>query len=183
MANVQSLESRDILQNLEFVEIYNSICYEHMTQPTIESIDQNQLNSEQKHALDILINLSFDRLNRLKELMNLGSPGVIGQDTLNTFAQLCQERGLDLSNNGVNTFKDQHKLDNTGALRGVIGPTTAKVYFDEITAKKVWCPLATKDAAQANDAGAFKGGPPRGVLHTTEGMTFTSVRSAFVIFH
>ena len=42
-----------------------------------------------------------------------------------------------------------------------------------------WCPFATRDDRGANDAGAFVGGPPRGVLHTTEGGTYSGARSSF----
>lgn len=41
-------------------------------------------------------------------------------------------------------------------------------------------PSATQDRSEANDAGEFVGGPPRGVLHTTEGTTFGGARSAFL---
>jgi hypothetical protein len=41
-------------------------------------------------------------------------------------------------------------------------------------------PFATQDRSEAHDAGAFVGGPPRGVLHTTEGSSFQGARSAFV---
>ncbi len=42
-----------------------------------------------------------------------------------------------------------------------------------------WCPLAVRDDAGAHDAGAFVAGPPRGVLHTTEGSSFAGARSAY----
>lgn len=44
----------------------------------------------------------------------------------------------------------------------------------------VFCDFATRDTKDAHDGGSFTGGPPRGVLHTTEGATFASARSAFV---
>jgi hypothetical protein len=151
-----------------------------MAQPTIDSIDEAQLTTEEKHALDILNNLSVEKLNNLKSLMNLSNPGVIGPTTLTEFVELCKDRNLDLSEPGVNQFKQQHQLDNTGTNEGKIGPTTAKVYFDELTAKRVFCPFAKKDTRDSNDAGDFTGGLPRGVLHTTEGPTFAGARQAFV---
>ncbi len=42
-----------------------------------------------------------------------------------------------------------------------------------------WCPLALRDDAGARDAGAFVAGPPRGVLHTTEGPTYLGARAAY----
>lgn len=146
----------------------------------IQNIDRSTLSIAAKHAFDILINLPISKFNQLKTLMNLTEPGVLGPTTLEAFLQLCIERGLDLSKAGLSAFKHQHFLDDTGSNEGVIGPTTAAVYFDEIIAKRVFCPFAKKDASQANNAGAFVDGPPRGVLHTTEGPTFASARSAFV---
>ena len=43
-----------------------------------------------------------------------------------------------------------------------------------------WCDFATRDENGAQNAGAFIGGAnPRGVLHTTEGTSYSGARSAF----
>ena len=42
-----------------------------------------------------------------------------------------------------------------------------------------WCPLAVRDDAGAHDAGAFVAGPPRGVLHATEGSSYAGARGAY----
>jgi GH24 family phage-related lysozyme (muramidase) len=49
--------------------------------------------------------------------------------TLRTFAELCANEGLDLSAAGVNHFKDDHQLGNSGPVEGMIGPQTAGVYY------------------------------------------------------
>lgn len=41
-------------------------------------------------------------------------------------------------------------------------------------------PGAIQDGIDAHSGGDFVGGPPRGVLHTTEGSTFAGARSSFV---
>jgi len=92
------------------------------------------LSAEERNALEILANLRVERVNRLKELMELDVPGVIGRMTVEYFARLCAEEGLDLSDAGVIAFKDRHHLGNMGVLRGVIGPQTAEVYFAEVIA-------------------------------------------------
>lgn len=100
---------------------------------TIQDIDRKTLSTEESNALDILDDLAVDKVNKLKELMELDGPGVIGLSTLVKFLQLCQDQGFDLSDVGVNAFKDKHRLGNTGVVKGIIGPQTAEVYFSEIT--------------------------------------------------
>jgi hypothetical protein len=51
---------------------------------------------------------------------------------------------------------------------------------DEGISPDGFCPFAIRDDQDAHDGGTFIGGPPRGVLHTTEGPTFASARGAFV---
>lgn len=106
---------------------------------TVEGISNKDLSIEDRNALDILENLPVDQVDRLKNLMNLNTPGVIGLTTLQSFLHLAQEQGFDLSEAGVNRFKDEHKLGNTGAVKGIIGPQTAGVYYqalmDKITPK------------------------------------------------
>ncbi len=103
-----------------------------MATATIENINTSTLSTQPKYALAILSNLPVEEVNQLKQKMNLDHPGVVGMATLNAFVQLCQQQGFDLSEAGVNAFKEKHRLNNTGAYQGVIGPQTAGVYFDEI---------------------------------------------------
>lgn len=107
-----------------------------MTGITIQNIDRNKLSQiEEKNAFDILVNLPVTKFDRLKVLMKLSNPGELGLTTLNQFVVLCKDNGFDLSENGVNAFKDVHQLGNTGDFKGVIGAQTASIYFDEIAGK------------------------------------------------
>jgi len=99
---------------------------------TIKAIDVSTLSTESKYALDILQNLPIEQVNKLKELLKLGDPGVVGPQTLAAFEQLCKSKGIDLTAAGVNAFKTEHRLGNSGQYQGVIGPQTADVYFREI---------------------------------------------------
>ena len=99
---------------------------------TVSGITRESLSQEEKYAFDILTNLPILKFDQLKSLMKLSDPGVLGPTTLKTFTALCKDRGFDLSLNGVNNFKNSHKLGNTGNLEGVIGAQTAAVYFDRI---------------------------------------------------
>lgn len=103
-----------------------------MSVATIGNIDSASLSVENKYALDILQNLSVEQVNQLKNQMKLDQSGVIDLSTLTAFAQLCQSKGIELSEAGVNEFKTAHHLGNSGQYQGVIGPQTAGVYFDEI---------------------------------------------------
>lgn len=106
-----------------------------MSIPKVEGINVNTLSTEERNALDILENLPLAKFDRLKHLMELNEPNIIGPTTLQKFLQLCQEYKFDLSEAGVNAFKDQNKLGNTGAVKGVIGPQTAGVYYEQIIAQ------------------------------------------------
>lgn len=100
---------------------------------TLSGIKKEDLSQvEEQYAFDILTNLPILKFDQLKSLMKLSDPGVLGPTTLKTFAALCKDRGFDLSLNGVNNFKNSHKLGNTGNLEGVIGAQTAAFYFDQI---------------------------------------------------
>lgn len=104
-----------------------------MSEISIEGLARNQLSVEQNHALDILINLPLAHFNYLKlRILELDIPGVVGATTLQEFLKFCKELDLDLSEDGVNQFKDSHDLGNTGALKGLIGPQTAGAYYAEI---------------------------------------------------
>jgi len=104
-----------------------------MSTPTQQNLPTN-LSVNQQNALAILSNLDLDEFNQLKDVMNLGVPGVIGPETLAKFIALCSRLKLDLTPAGVNSFKDIHRLGNTGPQHGVIGPTTAEFYFHTILA-------------------------------------------------
>jgi predicted chitinase len=100
---------------------------------TLSGIKKEDLSQiEEQYAFDILTNLPILKFDQLKSLMKLSDPGVLGPTTLKTFVALCKDRKFDLSVDGVNKFKDDHKLGNTGNLKGVIGAQTATVYFDKI---------------------------------------------------
>ncbi len=113
-----------------------------MTKPTIQGIDRNTLKTEEKYALNILENLDVKQLNKLKSLMCLTHPNIIGPTTLEHFLKLGKNYGFDLSENGVHKFKRDHGLDDSGSNSGVIGPTTALVYYKAIFQKPLWMEIA-----------------------------------------
>ncbi|GAB4235076.1 MAG: hypothetical protein Kow00121_62730 [Elainellaceae cyanobacterium] len=102
----------------------------------VEGIQIDALSVEARNALIILVNLSAANLNRIKATLGLGQPGVIGPTTLSKFLQLMKDLRFDLSEAGVNAFKEQNRLGNIGVMRGVIGPQTAQVYFDQILQRR-----------------------------------------------
>ncbi|MBW4473597.1 MAG: hypothetical protein KME45_24960 [Stenomitos rutilans HA7619-LM2] len=118
-----------------------------VTALAIENIDPTQLSIEESYAFAILKNLPVEQVNQLKQLMKLGKPGAIGPATLTAFIQLCHQQGFDLSIAGVSAFKDKHRLNNTGAYQGVIGPQTAGVYFQEVIANSHTTTTADLNAA------------------------------------
>jgi predicted chitinase len=99
---------------------------------TVSGIERENLSQDEQYAFDILTNLPILKFDRLKSLMKLSDPGILGRTTLDTFVALSKDRGFDLSVDGVNKFKDSNNLGNTGDFKGVIGAQTASVYFDEI---------------------------------------------------
>ena len=108
-----------------------------MTGITVLGIDRANLSEiEEKHAFDILLNLPIVKFDRLKNLMKLSDPGVgvLNPTTLKQFVTLLKDQGFDLSNVGVNEFKEKHQLGNAGNIRGVIGSQTAAFYFDHVIA-------------------------------------------------
>jgi N-acetylmuramoyl-L-alanine amidase len=163
-----------------------------MSSPSVEDIDRSTLSDVERNALAILEHLSVADLNELKRVLHLSVPGVVGPDTLETFVSVARDVPLDLTNAGVNQFKDDHQLGNTGQVAGVIGRQTATVYVHTVleairpngqgATGTLFCDFAERDDQGANDAGPFVGGPPRGVLHSTEGSTAAGARSAFVEF-
>jgi lysozyme len=98
----------------------------------IEGIDVDALDAVHRHALAILVQATPNDLAGLKNLMHLGAPTVVGMATLETFVGLAATHGLDLTDDGVHAFKTAHRLDDSGANAGAIGPTTASVYCREL---------------------------------------------------
>lgn len=99
----------------------------------IRNITRDLLPEVEKNGFDILIHLTVDHFNELKDLLELDVPSVLGRTTLDRFVKFAKDEGLDLKNAGVSAFKTKHKLGNTGILQGVIGPQTAETYFMELT--------------------------------------------------
>jgi murein DD-endopeptidase MepM/ murein hydrolase activator NlpD len=100
--------------------------------PVTVQLDRSTLNERETQALAILENLPDGALKDVKQILELGMPDVIGLQTVQAFLTLCQGLGLDLSTNGVNQFKDEHQLGNTGDLQGKIGKQTAEVYLQTL---------------------------------------------------
>jgi murein DD-endopeptidase MepM/ murein hydrolase activator NlpD len=116
-----------------------------MPHPTIQNIP-SELTPPQRNGLAILSNLEVDDFNQLKAILKLAAPGVIGPQTLSEFLEMAGKLRLDLSDIGVNAFKEAHQLGNTGALHGAIGPQTAEIYYHTV--------LALHDRAAATE-GSF----------------------------
>ena len=119
---------------------------------TVEDINRTTLSTQEHNALAILENISEAELNELKKLMDLGIPNVIGSTTLSHFLKFVEEHDLDLSEAGVNAFKDRHKLGNTGVVKGVIGAQTAGVYYEQLI-HKVTPTISTDGVRQINRSG------------------------------
>lgn len=92
-------------------------------------VNISQLSIESRYALDILQNLSIEQINQLKHVLPFDALDVIEPQTLTALVSLCQDKGITLTEAGVNAFKATHHLGNTGAHQGIIGPQTAGVYF------------------------------------------------------
>ncbi|MGI2905492.1 peptidoglycan-binding protein [Tolypothrix sp. VBCCA 56010] len=103
-----------------------------MLSATLETININLLSVEERYAFDILRNLPIDKLSRLKTLLKVDESQAIGRETLQKFLQFVQENRFDLTESGVNDFKEKHGLGNAPPWTGIIGSQTAEVYFDEI---------------------------------------------------
>ena len=100
---------------------------------TVSGIDRAKLSQiEEKYAFDILANLPIVKFDQLKNLMKLADPEVLSPTMLQQFVKLLKHQNLDLSEAGVNEFKEKHQLGNTGNIKGVIGSQTAALYFDNI---------------------------------------------------
>lgn len=92
---------------------------------SVQGLDAAALSSVERNGLAVLAHLTPADLAALKHLLNLGMPAVVGPQTLAAFLELCRTKGLDLSDAGVNAFKEGHHLGNTGANAGAIGAQTA----------------------------------------------------------
>lgn len=119
----------------------------------VEGIDLTTLSTEEQNALLILENLPVAEVNHLKNMMELTVPDVIGATTLSAFLKFAHEHDLDLSEAGVNAFKDRHQLGNTGVVKGVIGAQTAQVYYEQLTKKATPTITSSGGVRQINQAG------------------------------
>lgn len=100
--------------------------------PVVIQVDRNTLTEIERNGLDILAHLPSDSVHEIKDILRLGMPDIIGTQTLKAFVELCTDHGLNLSTKGVNAFKDEHELGNTGDFHGKIGPQTADVYLQSL---------------------------------------------------
>ena len=126
-----------------------------MSRAIVENIDTSKLTVEEKNAFAILANLRVEQVDQLKEFMKLGRPGVIGPGTLAAFLKLCKDQGFDLSEAGVNAFKEKHRLGNADPHRGVIGAQTAGVYFREINLQRSNSrEISSKETSQGSSDGS-----------------------------
>lgn len=119
---------------------------------TVEGIQTETLSIEERSALNILMSLPVEDVKRLQELMQIARSSVISASSLAKFLKLTHDLGFDLSEDGVNAFKEKHLLGNTGAVKGVIGTQTAQVYFEQIMAQ-IAPQSATPGTRQINQAG------------------------------
>lgn len=103
-----------------------------MSQIVVQGIGDG-LSEKQRNAIAILTNLSLENFNNIKAILELGSPGILGLTTLNKFMELCAKEDFDLSNEGINAFKDKYlPRGNKGSQRGVIGATTAETFYKKL---------------------------------------------------
>jgi GH24 family phage-related lysozyme (muramidase) len=123
-----------------------------MTLAAVENIDTSALSERQRNGLAILEHLPVDDVNHIKDALKLSNPGVIGPQTLDAFVGLADGAGIDLSDAGVNRFKTDHGLGNSGALAGVIGAQTAGFYFQAI-AQAIQAAAGAAGAQHINQAG------------------------------
>lgn len=84
-------------------------------------------STELKNAFAILSNLPLERFNKVKRVLNLSIPDVLGPTTLTTFVRCCVNAELDLSSEGVRRFKSEHPPLNPDLP---ILEITAGVYYD-----------------------------------------------------
>lgn len=128
-----------------------------MSKVLFRGIDETQLEDKERNALILLQHFSFSQINALKRLMGLGEPGVVGSQTLATFVKFCENYGLDLSSQGISSFKETLSLGNKGNLAGVIGSQTAQAFFQEILQRFRAKSFASLDYKLLSITGAFEG--------------------------
>jgi GH24 family phage-related lysozyme (muramidase) len=102
-----------------------------MATAIIRTVNIDPADIVKQNAFAILSQIPVNDFNEIKAKLNLSIPGVLGQQTLDKFTEFCVGK-LNLTEAGVNAFKDKHGLGNTGALQGVIGPQTAEAFFQEL---------------------------------------------------
>lgn len=119
----------------------------------VENIQLEDLSPADRIALTILTNLSVQEVNKVKAILGLGQPGVIGPTTLMKFVKLMQDLDFDLSEAGVNAFKEKNRLGNIGSMKGVIGAQTAKVYFEQLMQKRSQAVRAAGGSRRINQEG------------------------------
>lgn len=100
--------------------------------PVIRNIEPDRLPEEARNAFRILANLDLGRFNHIKTHLALGLPDIIGPQTVDVFTAFLKDKEFDLTQNGINTFKEKHKLGNTGSSQGIIGEQTAAEYYEEL---------------------------------------------------
>lgn len=116
-------------------------------------------STEQEHnATQLLTSMPVSDLNVLKQSLELETPDVLSPATLLRFIEVAQHLGFDLSNQGINAFKNSMHLGNEGLLQGVIGPQTANVFFAEFmhrfnAAEAPATPAVASGPRQINQAG------------------------------
>jgi hypothetical protein len=69
---------------------------------TLQGINRRVLDEQEDNAVDILLQLPLSDFKELKQRLELDIPGVVGPTTLSKFINFCQEKGLDLTESGVN---------------------------------------------------------------------------------
>jgi len=99
---------------------------------TLETINIDILDIEERYAFDILRNLPIDKLSQLKTLLKVEESQAIGRETLQKLLQFAKENSFELTESSVSNFKEKHGLGNAPPWTGIIGSQTAEFYFKEI---------------------------------------------------
>jgi uncharacterized protein (TIGR02594 family) len=98
--------------------------------PITNNLDLSFLTTtELKNGHAIMTNLSDEKFNRVKLLLHLTIPGVLGPTTLQTFVRYCANSGFDLSSEGLRKFKVAHPPLNPDLP---LGPKTAEAYYQAL---------------------------------------------------
>jgi Putative peptidoglycan binding domain/CHAP domain len=105
-----------------------------MLSETLDAAKINITSIEEQYAFDILRNLHIDKLSQLKSLLKVEESQALGSETLQKFIKFAKGKHFELTESGVNNFKEKHGLGNAPPWKGIIGSQTAEVYFQEIIA-------------------------------------------------